>query len=80
MSTGQDDFRFKTKNQNEELLFKNEDEMYQTDHKILQLENIITKLESELENAKVCREEGKTGPYVSVVLKEQNFSFIARWY
>ena len=37
MSTGQDDFRFKTKNQNEECLFKNEDEMYQTDHKILQL-------------------------------------------
>ena len=80
MSTGQDDFRFKTKNQNEECLFKNEDEMYQTDHKILQLENIIAKLETELENAKRWKEEGKTGPYTSVILKEQNFSFITRWY
>ena len=54
--------------------------MYQTDHKILQLENIIMKLEAELKNARIWKEEGKTGPYVSIVLKEQNFSFITRWY
>ena len=70
VSTGQDDFRFKTKNPNEELLFKNEDEMYQTDHKILQLENIIMKLEAEHENARVWKEEGRAAPYVSIVLKE----------
>ena len=35
ISSGQEDYRFKMKNQSEDILFKNEDEMYQTDHRIL---------------------------------------------
>ena len=80
ISSGQEDYRFKTKNQHEDSLFKNEDEMYQTDHRILQLDNIITKLAKELENARVWKEEAKGGFYKPIHLKEANYSFIIRWY
>jgi len=37
ITTGSENFKFKQKNLNEDLLFKNEDDMYSVDHVILQL-------------------------------------------
>jgi len=78
---GTENFKFKIRNQNEEALFKNEDEMYEIDFGIIKYENTLSNIRKEQANlAKVEHPADGVQDYQPIYLTNNNYTVIQEFY
>jgi len=64
LSMGSENFKFKVRNINEDLIFKNEDEMYKLDSQIEMYEKCLRLMQQELKNYDTYYKTNGKGKYV----------------